>query len=180
MSTDDKPKPRHDYHPQGFEPSLTEPETDHESGDINIRGVVGFGLGLAICTVLVCLVMYGAFKLLVNAFTTKPVTETAMVGTREPQGASAAMAKSTFPEPRLQTDYFGDLAKVREQWDERLHGYGVDPKTGRVYIPIERAMELTLQRGLPARSAAEMPGPNSAPAGKTQTPKPRLGAPGQQ
>lgn len=170
-----------DYKPQGFEPGAAEHEGEHEASDINVRGVLGFGAGLAICTALVCLVLYGAFKMLVNTFTSKPVTQTAMVGTREPQDASLALAKSTFSEPRLQTDYFGDLAKVRAQWDERLHGYGVDEKTGKVYIPIERAMELTLQRGLPARSAGEMPSANGAPAQvlPAKTPKPRSQAPGQ-
>jgi|SRR5579864_5743167 len=164
-----------DYKPQGYEPSSAEQETDHERGDINVRGVLGFGAGLAICTALVCLVLYGAFKVLVNTFTSKPVTQTSMVGTREPQDPSAALAKSTFPEPRLQTDYFGDLAKVREQWDERLHGYGVDQKTGKVYIPIERAMELTMQRGLPARALGANGVPTETPpAKKTQTPKPNL------
>jgi hypothetical protein len=153
-----------DYRSQGFEPAAAEHEVEHERGDINVRGVLGFGAGLAICTALVCLVLYGAFKVLVNTFTSKPVTQTSMVGTREPQDASAALARSTFPEPRLQTDYFGDLGKVREQWDQRLHRYGVDEKTGKVYIPIERAMQLTLQRGLPARTAAQMPGPNGVPA----------------
>ena len=87
MSTDDKPKRKHDYQPQGFEPIASEHETEHERGDINVRGVLGFGAGLAICTALVCLVLYGAFRVLVNAFTSKPVTQTAMVGTREPQDA---------------------------------------------------------------------------------------------
>ena len=141
---------------------------------------VGFGAGLVICTILVCLVLFGMFKALVSAYTSPPVTQTAMVGTREPEDPSAALAKSTFPEPRLQSDYFGDLAKVRQQWNQRLNSYGwLDQNAGKVHIPIERAMELTLQRGLPARSASELPGTTGAPAQnpagkKTQTPKPTL------
>ena len=167
-----------DYRPEGMEPM--EPEHETEGSDINVRGVLGFGAGLAVCTILVCLVLFGMFKLLVSAYTSPPVTQTAMVGTREPQDPSAALAKTTFPEPRLQTDYFSDLAKVRQQWNQRLNSYGwLDQNAGKVHIPIERAMELTLQRGLPARSAGELPGASGVaaqtpPAKKTQTPPPAL------
>ena len=160
-------------HGQG--PIGHEHEIETEASDVNVRGIVGFGAGLVICTILVCLVLYGVFNLLVNAYTSPPVTQTAMVGTREPQDPSAALAKSTFPEPRLQTDYFSDLAKVREQWNQRLNSYGwLDQNAGKVHIPIERAMELTLQRGLPARAAGVPAAGEKPPSKKTLTPKPVL------
>src|SRR5437660_7813741 len=157
------------------EPIGHEHEVETEASDVNVRGIAGFAAGLVICTILVCLVLYGMFKLLVNAYTSPPVTQTAMVGTREPQDPSAALAKSTFPEPRLQTDYFADLAKVRQQWNQRLNSYGwLDQSAGKVHIPIERAMELTLQRGLPARVAGAPAMVEKPPAKKTETPKPEL------
>jgi hypothetical protein len=56
----------------------------------------------------------------------------------------------------LQVDYFADLDKVRADWDEHLNSYGwLDKNAGVVHIPIERAMELTLQRGLPVRTAPQ-------------------------
>ena len=61
--------------------------------------------------------------------------------------------KPIFPEPRLQVDYYGDLSKMRQQWSEEVNGYSwVDKNAGVTRIPIERAMQLTLQRGLPART----------------------------
>src|SRR4029077_20984738 len=120
-------------------------------------------------------VLFGMFKLLVNQYTSPPVTQTAMVGTREPQDPSAALAKSTFPEPRLQADYFGDLAKVRQQWNQRLNSYGwLDQNAGKVHIPIERAMELTVERGLPARPAGAAVAGEKPPVKRTETPKPVL------
>ena len=56
------------------------------------------------------------------------------------------------PEPRLQTEPREDLAALRTREDATLSSYGwVDRNAGVVRIPIDRAMELTLQRGLPAR-----------------------------
>ena len=45
-----------------------------------------------------------------------------------------------------------DLADLREKEDETLNSYGwVDRNAGVVRIPIDEAIKLTLQRGLPAR-----------------------------
>ncbi len=58
------------------------------------------------------------------------------------------------PEPRLQVIPAQDLSEFRARQGEELHSYGwVEPAAGVVHIPIERAMELTLERGLPAREA---------------------------
>ena len=73
----------------------------------------------------------------------------------------------TFPEPRLQPNGTLDLAARREKENERLTGYAwVDRNTGVVQIPVERAMELTLERGLPALTPGKLPtpGPKTAPA----------------
>ena len=60
------------------------------------------------------------------------------------------------PEPRLQTTPREDLRILREQEDAVLNSYGwVDRSTGVVRIPIEEAMKLTVQRGLPARTSPE-------------------------
>lgn len=56
------------------------------------------------------------------------------------------------PEPRLQVTPSVDLQKFRAEEDAALDNYAwIDAKTGIVRIPIERAMELTAERGLPAR-----------------------------
>ena len=58
------------------------------------------------------------------------------------------------PEPRLQTDPRADLRELRAHESTVLSTYGwVDKAAGVVRIPIEEAMRITAQRGLPARSA---------------------------
>jgi hypothetical protein len=45
------------------------------------------------------------------------------------------------------------MAALRAWEDEQLHGYAwVDKGSGAVRIPIERAIEIVAERGLPARS----------------------------
>ena len=57
------------------------------------------------------------------------------------------------PEPRLQTNPREDLRELRAKEDELLGSYGwVDKNAGVVRIPIEDAMKLTVERGLPART----------------------------
>lgn len=59
------------------------------------------------------------------------------------------------PAPRLQTQTFKDIYLLRQGENEKLESYAwVDKGTGVTRIPIERAMELTLERGLPARSGS--------------------------
>ena len=59
------------------------------------------------------------------------------------------------PSPRLQTQTFKDIYLLRKGENEKLESYAwVDKGTGVTRIPIERAMELTIERGLPARSGS--------------------------
>ena len=57
------------------------------------------------------------------------------------------------PQPLLQVDEKQTLVERRAEEQKQLHEYvWVDKSAGVVRIPIERAMELTLAKGLPARS----------------------------
>jgi hypothetical protein len=66
-----------------------------------------------------------------------------------------------FPLPRLQTDNGDgaqDLADLHVREDLLLEHYSwVDEKAGVVRIPIELAMQLVVQRGLPVAPAANTP-----------------------
>ena len=60
------------------------------------------------------------------------------------------------PQPRLQRVPGVDLEQMRTIEDSILSSYGwVDEEAGVTRIPIDRAMELTLERGLPTRSQRE-------------------------
>jgi hypothetical protein len=62
------------------------------------------------------------------------------------------------PEPRVQSDPATDLRRWRDEEDESLRSYSwADRARGVVRLPVERAMELVLQRGLPARPRGRAP-----------------------
>jgi hypothetical protein len=67
----------------------------------------------------------------------------------------AATLPEAPPEPRLQITPAADLATVRVREDALLNSYGwVDAKSGLVRIPIDRAIEVLAERGLPTRPEA--------------------------
>lgn len=58
------------------------------------------------------------------------------------------------PEPRLQTAPADDLARMRAAEHRALESYRwIDKKEGIVQLPIDRAMDLLLEQGLPETSA---------------------------
>ena len=71
----------------------------------------------------------------------------------------------SIPGPNLMADDPTGLKVFREHEDEILDGYGVmDKNTGTYRIPIDRAKELLLQKGIPGGNANMVPAP--APAVK--------------
>ena len=118
-------------------------EVHHEESDVNIRAIFGFGAGL----IAVAIVVHVAILLLFNFFDSRAKQQAVAT-----YPLAAAQEERLPPEPRLQTEPREDLAALRAREDQTLRSYGwVDRNAGVVRIPIDRAMELTLQRGLPAR-----------------------------
>jgi hypothetical protein len=115
-----------------------------EQSDVDIRAVFGFATGL----VATGAVIAAAVWLLFGYFAGRD----ARGNTRE---YPLAITEETRlpPEPRLQINPREDLREMRAQEDQILHSYQwVDRSAGVVRIPIDRAMRLTLERGLPARA----------------------------
>ena len=60
--------------------------------------------------------------------------------------------EKAFPDPLLEKDEHTKIDDLRSKEEKTLYSYGwVDEKAGTVHIPIERAMDLIVQRGLPVR-----------------------------
>jgi len=76
------------------------------------------------------------------------------------------------PHPRLQVDPQKEIHDYCEQQAEILDSYGwVDQSAGIVRIPIDRAIDLTMKNGLPARPKGEVPADAANPAsGAVQEP----------
>lgn len=138
-------------------PTHHDPPTGSVEPDaVDASAIVRFAIGLTVVLVASHLAMMLMFRVLSNqsaasdpprVYPLAPLaTEPAFPG--DPSGMQP-------PEPRLQSDPKGDLSDLRAGEDAILNGYGwVDRNNNIVRIPIDTAMRLTLQRGLPSRAAA--------------------------
>ena len=62
------------------------------------------------------------------------------------------MAQDQFPAPQLEINERTELNDIRLREENILSTYGwVDQNAGTVHIPIDRAIDLLAQRGLPVR-----------------------------
>ncbi len=117
----------------------------HEHTDIDPSIGYKFALWLTVAMLISAGIVYGTFWFFEG----------------QERGASQAARKYPLavgqtknpPAPNLQNQPFQDIHLLRQAEAERLGSYGwVDKEGGIARIPIDRAMELTLQRGLPART----------------------------
>jgi len=115
----------------------------HETSDVNVRAILAVGAGLAGSSIAI-----GAVIWLLLVFLT---AQSAQTGPRE-FPLAVTHEQRLPPEPRLQTNPREDLADLRRAEERVLDSYGwVDKDAGIVRIPIDDAMRLTVDRGLPAR-----------------------------
>jgi hypothetical protein len=127
-------------------PTHTDNGRGHEESDANVSAVTKFGIGLAIISVVVLVLMVW----LQNFFSNQTRRAT-------PPPSPFMVERQLPPGPRLQVAPAKDLQEVRAAEDSVLNSYGwVVRDAGVVHIPIEHAIELVVQKGLPVRSAGEM------------------------
>jgi hypothetical protein len=119
----------------------------YERNDVNVRGIVVFGLGLVIAAVLIHLLMWW----LLNTLTVREAVQE-----RPLSPLAVRPGESVPPEPRLQISPTQDMQALRAAEETLLHSYGwVDQPAGVVRIPIERAMQVLVERGFPTRVQQE-------------------------
>lgn len=120
----------------------TESAVDHETSDVNIRAIFGFAIGLTVASAVIAFAVWVLFQYFSARESQTTFTEYPL----------ATQESRQPPEPRLQTNPRQDLSDLRAREDQQLQSYGwVDKNAGVVRIPIERAMQLVVERGLPTR-----------------------------
>jgi len=127
----------------------------HETRDLSVRASILFGVFLLLAAVVVHLVVW----MLYVRFGTEAAT------TDVRQYPLAQVGRPVLPpEPRLQVQPREDLKAFGRQEDAVLSSYGwVDRNAGVVRIPVERAMQLTIERGLLSSQDAAAPNPGNTP-----------------
>ena len=136
---------------------------DYDRTDLGPRGILGFLIGLLIAGIFIELVIWGMFRFLSRSPFFAKGNQSPMVTTQKapPLSAEGKDFENTsninpglFPEPRLQTNDVVDMQKLLER--ERKILYTREPfqdSTGTVHLPIDEAMQLIVERGLPVKPA---------------------------
>jgi hypothetical protein len=157
----------HTHEPEN-EPKEVDASKGFEQKDVRVSGVVIFLVMLSVVAVIIAGVSYGMGKWM-NARMDKedgPKSRWVKPVDVRPLGNMASNAEmektidastQAFPMPRLQTDDGNqDVADLHAREDLLLENYSwADQSKGKARIPIERAMELMAQRGLPVVAAVE-------------------------
>lgn len=164
--------PKHNHSDQGSHPDAQHLDASkgYERTDANVTGIVVFLTALGIFAAVTAFLCYGIGKV-INAHLNKEDgpnskwTKTVdvrqlgnMPSSPELQNKIAEITQQ-FPTPRVQIDDGNqDVADLHAREDLLLNNYTwVDASHSKVRIPIDRAMELIAQRGLPVAPAEQLP-----------------------
>jgi hypothetical protein len=183
------------FKPQTSGLSTHDPQLGHETRDVQTGGVYAFLIFLTISGAILFVLM-GALYRFANRYAEeqdrkieaqnpwvkqqadaerqemKKMEQAFRAAGKEPsykdvQQLQSQLTITRIREPRLQTEDVRDMEALRRAEDAKLNGYHwVDKNAGKVSIPIERAMELVVERQpAPALSAAQ----SSQPGGSSQS-----------
>lgn len=151
-------------------PEDVDASAGYEKSDIKVTGIIVFLTALLIFVAVIGVLAYGIGKV-INARMDRedgPTSKWAstvnvralgnMPNNPELQHQVAELSEK-LPTPRLEIDDGDqDLADLHRREDLLLNYYSwVDQSKGTVRIPIERAMEIIAQRGLPVAPAEQQP-----------------------
>jgi hypothetical protein len=140
----------------------------YEKSDVKVTGIIVFLTALLIFVAVIGVLAYGMGKVInarmdkedgpTNKWTsTMNVRSLGNMPNNPELQHQVAELTQKFPTPRLEIDDGDqDLADLHAREDLLLENYSwVDQSKGIVRLPIERAMELIAQRGLPVAPAAQ-------------------------
>lgn len=122
----------------------TPPGAKHEHTDIDVGVGYKFALWLAVAMIISGAIVYGSFWFFEG--------QERRANTAAQRFPLAAGVTRPAPTPALQTQPFKDIYLLRAEEAKQLGSYGwVDKDGGIARIPIDRAMDVMLQRGFAAR-----------------------------
>src|SRR5260370_5899143 len=170
--------------PTPNQPTPHEPIINHEGfeqEDLSSRSALYFLAGLVLVCLVVYLIVFGMYRFFDSYATAHQPPMSPMVKPEADTRAVTPENAETVPQPRLEENERTQFRSFIEDQDRKLATYDwVDKDRGTVRIPIDRAMELIAQRGLPVHaggassaqhSAAQTSAPKDSAPLKKQTPK---------
>ena len=119
------------------------PEVVHEMSDVNVAAILRFGAALLITAAIAHVFLWWLLGVYERQYARSQTQVYPM---------AAGQQDRLPPEPRLQSVPQQDLSDLRTKQENLLKGYGwVNKEAGIARIPIEDAMRIVVERGLPAR-----------------------------
>ena len=154
---------------------------EFEREDLSSRGIFAFMIGLAITGVVIYFIITGMYTFLdkyeqSQMTASSPLVKTedaAKVGERTVNGDYVRNKFKENNAPLLEVDERSQLRTFLLDQEKQLNSYGwVDEKAGVAHIPIDQAMRLIAERGLPVcaqgcANAAPAASPKATAAKKT-------------
>jgi hypothetical protein len=139
-------------------------EVSYERRDMGARGILLFLVVLAISGVAIHFLIYGMYAGMEKyAEANDPQLHPLAPADKLPARSNVIVPSNVpintekFPTPRLQPDDVSDMRTFLKQEDRILTAGPWKDETGVVHLPIDRAMDLVVQRGLPARATPPAP-----------------------
>jgi hypothetical protein len=129
-------------------------DTEFEHEDLGSRGVYAFMIGLAVSGMVIYFIIVGMYRFLDNYERSQMATASPLVTTKGTISRVVTQAdmERDFKDngaPLLETNERGQLRDFLMNQENQLNSYGwVDEKAGVAHIPIERAMDVLIQRGV--------------------------------
>jgi hypothetical protein len=109
-------------------------------------------IGLAVIVVIIYFIVFGMYHFLDTYEKAHQPSMSPMVTPQADTRTITHADTQAFPQPRLEESERTQLRQFIEDEDRKLATYNwVDKDKGIVQIPIDRAMDLIVQRGLPVR-----------------------------
>jgi hypothetical protein len=160
---------------------------EYEREDLASKGVFAFMIGLAVTGVIVYFIVVGMYHFL-DDYEKRQMTSASPLAASQPQADihyipydpgkdSVAQSFKNNGAPMLEINERGQLRDFLTKQEDQLNSYGwIDEKDGVAHIPIERAMELMVERGIPVypesqqKQGASAASENSVPNQPSSTP----------
>jgi hypothetical protein len=151
-------------------------ETEYEHEDLGTRGIFAFMIGLVVTGLIIYFIIDGMYRFLDQYEKSHMTTSSPLVSSKDEMSRVYTQAEmdNAFKDngaPMLETNERSQFRDFLMNQENQLNSYGwVNEKDGVAHIPIERAMELLAQRGIPVYPQS---GADANPAAASKAPAPK-------
>ena len=127
----------------------------YEHQDVGVAGVLYALIGLAVFCLVVHFLVTGLYGVLERFADTEKAPMSPLIADvpTDVRHVPKGYPQTVFPDPKLEEDELGQFKSILAGQEETLNSYGwVNQAAGVARIPVDRAIDLLAQRGLPVHS----------------------------